>query len=197
MYLGFKGGVSLANGEEFIALEGKVRSIDAWKDKLYILYCVKVAKEYKWSVMVYDLTGKMITSWVHSDIPKALPNKLCVFDEHVFVPSRLYFKINVYTLTGSLVSYFTCSSMKSRDVMDLVAVSDKLIVSMSLSQTVVCISRTSDQSIIWSKNISGVMAVTADPDTHLVFAAVPTRGVYVLNINTGRPAFSVTKHISS
>ncbi|XP_067929312.1 uncharacterized protein [Watersipora subatra] len=85
------------------SLEGEfIDGLCLYNERLYILVDL-----YK--VLVTDLNGKLITSWVHYDSTSDYVNELVVTGDKVVVPDRSNKCLTVYSLDGQVIKQIPCS----------------------------------------------------------------------------------------
>jgi len=132
-YVGLGDGVDIIegnnqSGRKFITATGRIHSVAVYKDRLYTLQnALKVGDPY--TVTVHDLTGKLITSWTHSDAITFLLdfNKLTVNNDQAVLPDRLNKRLVVYSLTGEVQKHISCLLLSTNEV-SVCAVDDICVV---------------------------------------------------------------------
>jgi len=87
---------------EFVGVGNYVLSVAVYKDRLYT-----IGDGHPYRVTVHDLTGKLITSWTHTDQWNAF-NQLAFVSDQVVIPDRRNRRLTVYSLTGEIIKHIQC-----------------------------------------------------------------------------------------
>jgi len=91
---------------KFVGVGNYVHSVAVYKDRLYTL-----VDGNPYRVTVHDLTGKLITTWNHTD--HGYFSKLAVVSDQVVIPDRQSRRLTVYSLTGEVIKHIQCPLLSS------------------------------------------------------------------------------------
>lgn len=170
-YVGVEGGLEIISGDtnssnRLISLDGYIHSVCSYKDRLYLLHWASD----KWSVLVYDTNGRgQLLKWLHNDITNSYPNKLAIYNQHIYVPDRSRNRITVYTLDGVIVTHYDCKL--DSDITALtVTSSGQIVISQLNSGLLRCISVVTSQEL-WTTKLVEPSAVTTDKKHGFIYVA--------------------------
>lgn len=145
---------------------------------------------WKWLVSSRDMnTGdRDLKTWYHDDTPKAISNKLTIYEEKVYIPKRSKNKITIYSLRGVIISHIDCYFYANEITAITMTYKGHLIVTQCLSNVVKCISPVT-KKLLWTTTLTQPTAVATDKRTKMVHVATEfrkTKYVKVLLPNSGK-----------
>jgi len=165
---------------EIVGVGNSVYSVAVYKDRLYTL-----VHDNPYRITVHDLTGKLITSWNHTDEWGGYINKLAVVSDQVVIPDRQNKSLTVYSLTGKVIKHIKCPLL-SPNLVSMCAV-DNLSVVVSDYQTskVIKVNIPSGEVEWTSRDVPYPEGVAYHGGRVFVTSLSNTTRVWILDVNTG------------
>lgn len=160
-YLGLYQRVDVIEGDnqsrkKFKTATDWVHSVAVYKDRLYTLVYGN-----PYIVTVHDLTGKLISSWTHSDITQFFCfNKLTIVNNQIVIPDRQNKMLVVYSLTGEVQKQIECNLLRASSVSLCAAKSYSVVVSDLESSKVFKVNLSSGEVEWISERVTKPLGVT-------------------------------------
>jgi len=166
------------HSRKFVKVGKPVLSVAVYKDRLYTL-----VYDNPHTVTVHDLTGKLITSWTHTD--HGYFNKLAVVSDQVVIPDRRNKRLTVYSLTGEVIKRIQCSLLSPTWV-SMCAVDDLSVVVSDYRTSKMFKVNIPSGEVEWiSEDVPNPEGVTYHGGRVFVTNCSNTTRVWILDVNTG------------
>jgi len=163
----------------FVRVGNRVLSVAVYKDRLYTLVYGKPKL-----VAVHDLTGKLITSWTHTDDTNRC-SKLAVVSDQVVIPDRQNNRLTVYSLTGEVIKHIQCPLLSCNWV-SMCAVDNLSVVVSDYKTSKMFKVNIPSEEVEWtSQDVPNPEGVTYHGGRVFVTNRSNTTRVWILDVNTG------------
>ena len=158
---------------KFIMHSGYSESVLVHRNRIYILSPA--------SVSVYNMSGRAVTSWLHSD--EANVNKMAIIGDSLVIPDRSSQRLVVYSFSGEVKR---CISLQlSRGYLAICSVDDdSVIISDNKAGKVSRVDVTKGE-VVWTSAVYNPEGVTSYGCDYVLVAAGDGAGIRILGADTG------------
>jgi len=153
-YVGLNCGVAIIeeqnqSSRQLLKMTSNVDSVVLYKDRLFTLVDALKNSDPR-TVTVCNLTGKLITSWTHSNIKKWCCTKLAVVNDQVLIPDIPNRRLIVYSLAGEVEKHINCPLHYSASSVSVCAVDDDSVIVSDFGSSKVLKVKISNGEVEWT-----------------------------------------------